>query len=278
MEKILVPYDFTEVAKHALDFACQIGNKSDAEICLINVIDHPSESSLHTMGAGSEDPMEQVYIKKLIDKVEAQLTKATVDAPYVKIDYKVKLGNPFHGLIDEITEQKADLIVMGTQGSEGLKEFFIGSHAEKVVRHATCPVITVSDKFELEPIDKIVFASDFASEDAAFIQKLKKLQETFEAKLYITKMNTPASFTSTRHDQKQIEEFVARFDIKNYESFIYNCKNEEEGIIDYAEDISADMIAIGTHQNKGLGHFLSGSIAEDVVNHAKVPVWTSHLA
>ena len=45
----------------------------------------------------------------------------------------------------------------------------------------------------------------------------------------------------------------------------------------YAEDIDADMIALGTHQRTGVGHFLLGSIAEDVVNHAKRPVWTFNL-
>jgi len=97
------------------------------------------------------------------------------------------------------------------------------------------------------------------------------------ARSKIVKINTPASFTTTRHDMKQMREFVEKYSIENYTIDIYNYKNEEDGIICYAEDVEADMIALGTHQRKGIGHFLAGSIAEDVVNHAKVPVWTAHI-
>ncbi|MEQ9009488.1 MAG: universal stress protein, partial [Ekhidna sp.] len=130
---------------------------------------------------------------------------------------------------------------------------------------------------EIEPIEKIVFASDFQNTDDNFIGQLLDLQRKFEAQLNIVKINTPASFTSTRHDTKQMEDFVKKYKIENYTTDIYNYKNEEDGIILYAEDISADMIALGTHQRKGVGHFLAGSIAEDVVNHSQFPVWTAHL-
>ncbi len=279
MKKILVPYDFSEVAAHALDFACQIAAKADSEIYLLNVIEHPTADSFRTMGMQDIDPMEQLYIKKMIETVAGKLEDVVSSSAHQddKISFKIQLGNPFHNIIDEVTDRKADLVIMGTEGAEGLNEFFVGSNAEKVVRKATCPVITVQNKCELDPIEKIVFASDFMNTDDEFIARLKNLQEMFGAKLKIVKVNTPASFTSTRHDRKQMEEFVAKYAIGNYEIDIYNHKNEEDGIVYYAEDIKADMIALGTHQRKGVGHFLAGSIAEDVVNHSQIPVWTSHL-
>lgn len=279
MKKILVPYDFSEVAEHALDFACQIADKASCDIRLLNVIEHPTADSFRTMGIQDLDPMEQLYIKKMIEKVKEKLQAAITNSNYAddKISYKIQLGNPFHNIIDEITEENVDLVVMGTEGAEGLNEFFVGSNAEKVVRKASCPVITVQNKCELEPINKIVFASDFIHTDADFITRLKDVQSMFSAQLCIVKVNTPASFTSTRHDTKQMEEFVANNGIENYSIDIYNYKNEEDGIRFYAEDIGADMIALGTHQRTGIGHFLAGSIAEMVVNHSSVPVWTAHL-
>ncbi|MEQ9406053.1 MAG: universal stress protein [Cyclobacteriaceae bacterium] len=279
MKKILVPYDFSKVAEHALDLACQIADKAACDIRLLNVIEHPTADSFRTMGIQDMDPMEQLYIKKMIEKVEEKLSAVISDAKYTdeKISQKIQIGNAFHNIIEEITEEKVDLVVMGTEGAEGLNEFFVGSNAEKVVRKATCPVITVQNKCELEPIEKIVFASDFIHTDDEFITQLKDLQTMFGAQLNIVKINTPASFTSTRHDMKQMQEFVAKYNIENCTIEIYNYKNEEDGIIYYSEDTNADMIALGTHQRKGVGHFLAGSIAEDVVNHSSVPVWTSHI-
>lgn len=279
MKKILVPYDFSEVARHALNFACEIADKSSAEIILLNVIEHPTPDSFKTMGIQNMDPMEQLYIKKMVEQVEARLNAVGTESQYSdeKILYKIQLGNAFNTIIDQIVEEAVDLVVMGTEGADGLNELFVGSNAEKVVRKATCPVITVQNKCEIEPIEKIVFASDFQHTDNTFVGQLKSLQSTLGAQLKIVKINTPASFTSTRHDMKQMEEFVSKNGIENYTIEIYNYKNEEDGIIYYAEDVNADMIALGTHQRRGVGHFLSGSIAEDVTNSSPLPVWTAHL-
>ncbi len=279
MKRILVPYDFSKVSEHALDFACQIANKTDSEIMLLNVIEHPTIDSFRTMGIQSEDPMEVLYIKKLYESVAEKLNEVVSNAKYAdeKMSSKIQIGNAFNTIIDQIVEEKVSLLIVGTEGAEGLNEFFVGSNAEKIVRKASCPVITVMGKAEFEPIEKIVFASDFMNCDDDFVSKVKDLQTTFDAQLNIVKINTPASFTSTRHDTKQMEDFVAKYGIENYTIEIYNYKNEEDGIVYYAEDSKADMIALGTHQRKGVGHFLAGSIAEDVVNHSTVPVWTAHL-
>lgn len=279
MKRILVPYDFSEVAEHALDFACQIAGKLDGEIIILNVIEHPTSDSFKTMGIQSEDPMEQLYIKKLYERVRERLQEVVSNARHAedKILTKIQLGNAFNTIIDQITEEKVDLLVVGTEGTEGFNEFFVGSNAERIVRKASCPVITIQEKADLEPIEKIVFASGFMDIDEVFVEKVKELQHVFGAQLKIVKINTPASFTSTRHDKKQMSEFVERFGIENYTAEIYNYKNEEDGIMLYAEDVNADMIALGTHQRRGISHFLAGSIAEDVVNHAKVPVWTYYI-
>ncbi len=279
MKKILIPYDFSKVAQYALGFACQIAGKAESNIKLLNVIEHPTADSFRTMGVQNLDPMEQLYIKKMIEKVQEKLGSVISETNYSedKISHKIQLGNPFHNIIDEIVEENVNLVIMGTEGAEGLNEFFVGSNAEKVVQKASCPVITVQNKCDLESIEKIVFASDFIHTDSEFVDNLKNLQSMFSAQLNIVKINTPAGFTSSRHDREQMEEFVAKNNIDHYTIDIYNYKNEEDGIIYYSEDISADMIALGTHQRKGVGHFLSGSIAEMVVNHSSVPVWTSHI-
>lgn len=279
MKKILVPYDFSKVSEHALNFACQIADKANSDIILLNVIEHPTADSFKTLGMQNVDPMEQLYIKKMYETVQAKLNDVAVAANYSNdhIYTKIQLGNPFNTIIDQITEENVSLLVVGTEGAEGLNEYFVGSNAEKVVRKAACPVITIQDKCEIEPIEKVVFASDFQHADEKFIGQVMDLQRNFNAQLNIVKINTPASFTSTRHDTKQMEDFVKKYKIENYTIEIYNYKNEEDGIILYAEDIKADMIALGTHQRKGVGHFLAGSIAEDVVNHSKFPVWTAHL-
>lgn len=280
MNRILVPYDFSELANNAVDFACQIAQKGKAkEILLLNVVEHPSESTLKTMGATQMDPMENIYFTKLVQLVEDKLkTKiSNIDYSGVNIEYKIQLGNPYNTLAVEVGEEEVDMVVMGTTGAEGLEEFFVGSNAERVVRTAKAPVITLKEKIEISSLKNIVFASNFIDIKEGFVQKLKELQFLLDGKLMLVKINTPANFTSTRHDLQQMNDFVKKYNITNYSIDIYNYSNEEDGIVYYAEDSNADVIAMGTHQRKGFNHFLTGSIAEDVVNHSKSPVWTLNL-
>ncbi len=280
MNKILVPFDFSDVAMNALNFAVQLTKQNEAcELVVLNVIEHPSHSAFQSMGVQGYDPMENLFIKRLIDSVEAKLEDLLSQEPYkgIKSFYKLKLGNPYHEITKEINEEKAELVVMGTEGASGTDEMFVGSNAERVVRGAECPVITLREPADVAEINDIVFASNFHEVTPNFVDHVLKLQKAFDAELKIVKINTPANFTTTRHDQELMEDFVKRFDIQNCSTSIYNYTNEEDGIVAFAEDIDADMVALGTHQRTGVGHFLLGSIAEDVVNHAKRPVWTFSL-
>ncbi|MEM9328012.1 MAG: universal stress protein [Bacteroidota bacterium] len=280
MNKILVPFDFSDVAMNALNFAVQLTKQNDScELVVLNVIEHPTPSSFKTMGVTDYDPLENIYLKKLIDSVEAKLEELLTQEPYqgIKAFYKLKIGNPYHEISFEINEEKAELVVMGTAGASGADEYFVGSNAERVVRRAQCPVITLREPSDVAEINDIVFASNFHDMTPNFVDHVLKLQKALDAELKIVKINTPANFTTTRHDHELMDDFVKRFDIKNCSTSIYNYTNEEDGIVAFAEDIDADMIALGTHQRTGVGHFLLGSIAEDVVNHAKRPVWTFNL-
>jgi len=280
MNKLLVPFDFSETSKHALDFALQMATKASAcKITLLHVIEHPTASTFKTMGVNDYDPMEIMYMKKLIEQVEVKMASTLKEANVgqVEVVQKIKLGNPDKEVMEEVEREEIDLIVMGTSGSEGLDEFFVGSNAERVVRHAACPVITMNNPANLETIKEIVFASDFENVNEDFVRRLMSVCTLLEARLRVVIINTPANFTSSRLDNKMMDKFTSAHQFGAHTTEIYNFSNEEDGIVAYAEDIGAHMIALGTNQKKGVGHFLKGSIAEDVVNHAVMPVWTFHL-
>ena len=87
-------------------------------------------------------------------------------------------------------------------------------------------------------------------------------------------INTPGNFTTTRAAQHRLDKFIHRFKFEQVQPEIYNSLSKEAGILEFADDIGADLIAMATHGRTGILHLLTGSIAEDVVNHSKRPVWT----
>ncbi|MEM8895514.1 MAG: universal stress protein, partial [Bacteroidota bacterium] len=195
----------------------------------------------------------------------------------INLEYNILIGRPFELITKTLADNDCSLVVMGTTGSSGFEEMLVGSNTERVVRMASCPVISVKNKVNVTAIKNIAFASDFAESYDELVVELKKLQQLFDARLSLVRINTPNSFTTTRHDLNLMKKFAEKNQLENYTLDIYNDTLEDVGIIYFAEDAGAAMIALGTHKRKGIANLLSGSIAEDVVNHSDRPVWTYKL-
>ena len=286
MKRILVPTDFSEQAANAMDLACQIARKNHAEVVAIHVLDHTGlfdfsagSSAYPMMGNPAGLDLDQEFLETLYSNAEEKCTKflKAYEADGFEITKVVRIGSAFLYISEEINEKGTDLVIMGSKGVSGFEEVLIGSNTEKVVRHAKCPVITVKSKVEINDVNDIVFATSFHESDSHVAEEVLKLQEVFEAKLHLVRVNTPNNFETHRIVMKRANKFVEENNISNYTLNIYNDKVEEDGIIFFAQDIDADLIAIATHGHTGLVHLISGSIAEDVVNHAKRPVWTFRL-
>lgn len=280
MKKILVPTDFSDQAKHALKLAVEISKKTDAELILLHVVEIPGQTSFNTMGEVTNvDGMEGVFVMKMIELGKKKL-KALKDNDLlegVNLKTELKAGNTYYNISTMVNEYKPDLIIMGTSGSSGVDEILIGSNAEKVVRNAKCPVLTLKEEISLANIDNIAFASALKSDDKELAAKLKEIAQLSYAKIHLLKVNTPNNFESTGSTTKQMDEYMKKNGLEA-EKHIQNGVNEEEGILEFAKEKNIDLIAMGTHGRKGLMHLLSGSIAEDVVNHSKRPVLTLKLA
>ncbi|TVP47928.1 MAG: universal stress protein [Mongoliibacter sp.] len=278
MKTILVPYDFSKEAEYAFKFAQGLAKNTTKKLKLLHVVELPGPQSFSSMGEASafNNDAQQIFMVELVEKRKrqmAELQEKYKNEPYT-FETKLVFGNPFAGISKEILEADADLVVMGSKGSSGLEEVLIGSNTEKVVRNATCPVFTIKSEVYPEDIKKVVFASDFDSVPDKVIDKLKKASMVIDAELHLVKINTPSMFENTRTSKEKIKKFVDKHQLKVASMDVYNSSSEEEGIIEYADDIDADMIAMATHGRTGFLHLLSGSIAEDVVNAAKRPVWT----
>ena len=280
VRKILVPTDFSVHANHAFRLAAEIAIETDAELTLLTVVNYPGGSALHTTGVGRGNPTENKYIQELTEKVQEKIKDLPDDINLhdVNLKRKVQVGNPFTHISDEITQNDTDLVIMGTKGTSGLDEVFIGSNTERVVRIAKCPIISVKEKISVSQIDNIAFAVDPKIEDDLFFSKVKQLQHLFNAKLHVVMINTPNRFLRDITAMKLLEDMASKNMLSDYQLYTFNDITEEEGIIYFADQINADLIAMGTRGRTGIAHLISGSITEEVVNHAKRPVWTYRLS
>jgi nucleotide-binding universal stress UspA family protein len=277
MKKILVPTDFSKISINAVEVAVEIAKKSSAEITLLHVVEQASSSSFSVTGEWhQENWADKLYTVKLLEKSKAQLEKLVLDPKFdaVKITGELRVGNAFHGMRTIITENKVDLVVMGTSGRSGAVDTVIGTNTERVVRHAKCPVLSINKKPVKVDFKNIVYATAMHKDEEIFSRMVKKTQQLYNSTVHLVRINTPGDFQRDYIVKDYMERFAKKLGLKNYTINVFNDITEEDGIIYFAESIDADLIAMATHGRTGFAHVLAGSIAEDVVGHSKRPVLT----
>jgi nucleotide-binding universal stress UspA family protein len=140
--RILVPTDFSDQSKRALDCARTLAEKFDAQIHLLTVVPDPFMLPNPT---GLYMPLPAGYVEGLRHDAEAHLEglMSHAERARFRVHAAVLFGDPAIKILDYVRPESIDLIVMGTHGRGGFAHALMGSVAEKVVRSATCPVLTV---------------------------------------------------------------------------------------------------------------------------------------
>ncbi len=279
MKSILLPTDFSKEAQIAADVAVDVAKKSKAELILLHVVEEATGSSFNITGevsTAAEGWENKIFNLRLIEKAKKQLGKLAEEtkARGVKVRQELRVGTPFHGMRTIIVDRKVDLVVMGTAGRTRMEEMIIGSNTEKVVRHAHCPVLTVHRKPVTSEFKNIVYATSMSRDEEMFSKVVRRTQALYDATVHLVRINTPGNFQRDTVVRKYMQDFAKKLQLKNYTINVFNDLSEEEGIIYFADSINADLIAMATHGRTGFAHVLAGSIAEDVVSHARRPVLT----
>ncbi len=142
IQTILVPYDFSEHADRACDWAIELAKKWNAKICLFQAIFEGTPVVYPGTAAPSDLPK---WETRILEEARARLHDfaARRDTGSVTVETYVDLGPPFWAICQAVEKYQVDLIVMGSHGRTGLAHVFLGSVAERVVRHSSCPVLVV---------------------------------------------------------------------------------------------------------------------------------------
>lgn len=275
MKTIIVPTDLSAETDIALSVAVDIAEAQNATVVLLHMVVQPIRSFVYTgtVSTAPDDLVRRYYDAK--KEAESAIEQLVSQEKYRDKDIKYLLVEDGEGLIQELTERQADLIVMHTKGSTGWEEFLLGSNAEAIVRNATCPVLVVREPVEHFKPEKVVRALDLDERIKAHYEYPFPLgsQEVPQFLYVMTPDNSrvPEGIRSWAHD------FATDHGIGEYEFTIHEAKSVPEGIIEHAEDTGADLIVLFTHGHKGLRRLFSGSVAEKVLNHSKIPVLVMRL-
>lgn len=141
IKKILVPTDFSPSSKHAINYAATLARKFAAQIVLIHVIESLPYSVTDTFTLVDHRRALEKTAGSLLENSRKELVRKGLS-----VKAHLLSGAPSREILQRARREKADLIVMGTQGRTGVSRLLLGSVAEKVVRLSACSVLTVRNR------------------------------------------------------------------------------------------------------------------------------------
>lgn len=294
IKRILFATDFSRWAQRAEDYACALACSWRASLTVLSVAEFPP-------GLNPDYSVNQQYLADLLKHASSQLVdlKARAERRGIAVTTRVATGIPSEEVITAARAEDSDLLVVGTRGKTGLAHVLLGSTAERVIRGAPCPVLTV----RMEPVDieqeegalsrpvtleRILVPVDFSDCSLDALEYAVVVAQQAKASLMLLHVLEPVSYgldftlshIRTREQEreswtKRLEELASSHQHSNVpvESRLRGGL-PADSILDSAQTLSCDLIVMGTHGRRGISHTISGSVAEAVLRKALCPVLT----
>jgi nucleotide-binding universal stress UspA family protein len=255
---IIVPWDFSHVAEHALAHAVKISRMVGNDICLLHIVNTGVTPRVY----GDKTNL----LKKL---VEENSTKYNVP-----ITYHVSKGSIFSAIAEYANEKEANLAVMGTHGMKGMQKL-TGSWALKVIVKSKIPFIVVQDPpADQERYHNIVFPVDFRGENKEKIKMAIFMGKYFESKIHMV-VSVSRDKNIFRKTKTNLN-FAIKYLIQNnidYEIHDMPKGNIAQQTIDFAQKINADLILIVTTKNITFADYMLGASEQYIIaNSSRIPV------
>jgi nucleotide-binding universal stress UspA family protein len=255
---IVVPWDFSHVADHALAHAVKIGRMVGNDICLLHIVDSGVSPKAYAE--------KTTLLKKLVEEYKKKYN--------ISIIYHISKGSIFTAIAEYANEKEANLVVMGTHGMKGMQKL-TGSWALKVIVKSKIPFIVVQDPpADPERFHNIVFPVDFRGENKEKIKMAIYMGKYFESKIHML-----VSVSSDKNILKKTKvnlNFAIKYLIQNnieYEIHDMPKGKIAEQTIEFAQKINADLILIVTTKNITFADYVVGASEQQIIaNSSRIPV------
>jgi len=254
---IVVPWDFTQVAEHALAHAAKISRMINNDICLLHIVDkgiRPAEAKIRKIGL-------QKTAEEASEKYSTVITWAVVK------------GSIFNDIAEFVNDKEASLVVMGTHGMKGMQKL-TGSWALKVIIKSEVPFIVVQESpTDQERYRNIVFPIDFRSENKEKIRMAIFMGKYFNSKVHllVTEVTDPRLVKKTKSNLSFGIRYLAQNNIE-YEVHEVNSSAAQK-TLDFAASINADLILVVTTKNITFADYVLGASEQYIIaNSSKIPV------
>jgi nucleotide-binding universal stress UspA family protein len=273
MKRILIPTDFSPCAKNALQIGAAVARATGAEVLLLHILYSPL--GLEKMPAKMAEYPE---VKAAVTKIKSSLKKETETPALkgIKVDTRIDIGTPAPSILLAARKWNAELIVIGSHGVSESDHPFVGSNAQKVLRGAECPVLSVQKDHTIKNPKQLTFASSFDNVNIKAFEKILVLAKALKAGVHLLHVNTPVEFNSTRTINSKIDAFEKNFPRQKFTRALYSDSDVHTGVAGYLSEHPTGMVALMTKTRHRKPSYTLG-VTESVAYHSPVPVLSVNI-
>lgn len=270
MKNILIPVDFSKFSLDAFNVAVNLAKRTEADLHVI--VNVPEDYKKFV-----ENDFSLEFLSDDVFKDWVEIEKALLDDICKKYDSGYSLYMTRGDLIKEtktiVSDKHIDLIVMGTHGASGIKQYTIGSNTQQMMRNVDIPVLVVKHAEEKVYFKNIVFLSTFNTVDIEPYKWTTELAAYYDAHIHLLNIDTPKFFSEipflVKSSMKEFQNIRPYIDTSLHYSKAFSA---EAGLDNFLEKHKVDLVVVTTKGFKGIASVLHLSIAEGVVNHFSIPV------
>jgi len=279
MKTILCPTDFSAGAENAILYTDALAKHLKARLILFHSIFLPA-TEVVSYGSGpytraGKDLAYEDAQKSKLAALKKRLENTDWGMP-VQYETKLRYGLTKDTIPQIIREEHADLVVMGNEGAESLKEIFVGSVAADVIKNAPCPVLIIPPKATFKPLRKIVFATDLKGEPYLDVNAVIKLASLFEAEILFLHIIPEAGSAKEEFAQAELDRLHKQFPYQNATFYAEPNAHIEEGISQFCRRHHADMLVMGYHPRTFWQHLFSQDYTQEMAYHTYLPLLVIH--
>jgi nucleotide-binding universal stress UspA family protein len=262
-DTILIPTDGSDVATTAARYGVALAERFGASVHVLSVVD---PDRFLTDAVGDVDDLVRRQEEKLHARARNTVDRIAAESP-VSVETHVVEGRPKTVLAEAIDDYDADLVTMGTHGRSGVDRYLFGSLAERTLRTAHVPVLTVrtvEDGDATPTIEDVLVATDGSDGAERAGEHAIAVAGATGAHLHALTVgddDDPARRLANRAREAGVDATVA-----------VRTGRPHEAVLDYADEIDADLVTLGSHGRTGVERVLLGSVAERVLRTATKPV------
>lgn len=287
MSKILWACDFYSVSNSAFKYAEEFAKVLKAEILALNVVQQP-QITYYKLPFDASTQIKQyaqtrrAKAEKYFNAIEKRMRKEGI-----KFSYKVVGGIAHEEIVNTAIKEKADLVIMGSHGAYA--GALVGSTVTKVVRTSQAPCMVVKSVRRKSQIARILIPTDLSQHWKEALDVAVQIAERFNAQIYILhiiEMNNyegiekiydklmSQAFAMMEECCSPMKKKAGNIAIREYAK---KAPNAHLGILDFIKHEKIDLVVIPTHDAKsGINEFIMGSVTENVLNLAQIPVIIAH--